>query len=253
MRLPGGALLPLVADPLTDGLRHGSVAALGEVRHSRRAQHAARSLPGRMAARLLRKPALHAPPGLAARHPGLNFDDDLTDSPGFAWDGEIDRVAIPGNRIATELAFFHHPSRTLLFTDLIQHSFGLVHRLARDRRPARRDDRARATGPAQVPLRLFRSPRRPGRDAARPRLAGGAPRDRARTADRAGRPCSGGAPSLAGGLADRDRGRYLSPRCRPLPSSPFSRHRILSSSPRGRGSRASQMPPPLPGPSPLRG
>ncbi len=119
MRLPGGALFLWSPIGLSDGLR-GAVAALGEVRHL--------VAPNTLHDRFLGEwqhafpqATLHAPPGLAARHPDLRFGRDLADSPGFAWDGQIDQVEIPGNRIATELAFFHRPSRTLLFTDLIQH------------------------------------------------------------------------------------------------------------------------------------
>jgi hypothetical protein len=63
---------------------------------------------------------LYAPPGLRARRKDLAFDGDL-DAPDLPWADEIDQVAVLGNLIATEIVFFHRRSRTVLFTDLIQH------------------------------------------------------------------------------------------------------------------------------------
>jgi hypothetical protein len=37
------------------------------------------------------------------------------------WSGDIDQVVVRGNRITTEVVFFHRKSRTVIFTDLIQH------------------------------------------------------------------------------------------------------------------------------------
>lgn len=119
MRLRDGTLFLWSPIALSDAL-HGAITALGEVRHL--------IAPNGLHDRFLGEwqgafphAALHAPPGLAARHSDLRFARDLADGPGFAWDGEVDQIAIPGNRITTELAFFHRASRTLLFTDLIQH------------------------------------------------------------------------------------------------------------------------------------
>jgi hypothetical protein len=61
---------------------------------------------------------LYAPPGLRRKRADIAFDVDLED--GFDWGGEIDQVAMHGNRITTEVAFFHRESRTALFTDLLQ-------------------------------------------------------------------------------------------------------------------------------------
>ena len=119
MRLRDGTLFLWSPVALSRELR-GAVEALGEVRHL----IAPNGLHDRFLGewqRAFPHAALHAPPGLAGRHPDLRFARDLADGPGFAWDGEIDQLAIPGNRITTELVFFHQASRTLLFTDLIQH------------------------------------------------------------------------------------------------------------------------------------
>lgn len=64
---------------------------------------------------------LYAAPGLRARRPDLAFDADLGDAPPAAWAEEIDQVVVRGNAITAEVVFFHRPSRTVLFTDLIQH------------------------------------------------------------------------------------------------------------------------------------
>ncbi|MDF2383407.1 DUF4336 domain-containing protein [Nostoc ellipsosporum NOK] len=119
MRLRDGTLFLWSPIALSDGLR-GAVAALGAVRHL----IAPNGLHDRFLGewqRAFPQATLHAPPGLATRHPDLRFGRDLADGPGFAWDDEIDQITLSGNRITTELAFFHHASRTLLFTDLIQH------------------------------------------------------------------------------------------------------------------------------------
>ncbi len=59
-------------------------------------------------------------PGLRAKRPDLGFATDLTLEPPAEWQGAFDQVAITGNRILTEVAFFHRQSRTAIFTDLIQ-------------------------------------------------------------------------------------------------------------------------------------
>src|SRR5262249_8394590 len=58
-----------------------------------------------------------APPGLRKKRPDIAFDANL---PGDAWPGEIDQVVMAGNRITTEIVFFHAASRTALFCDLLQ-------------------------------------------------------------------------------------------------------------------------------------
>lgn len=63
---------------------------------------------------------LHAAPGLREGHPDIAFNADLTDAPPPAWAGQVDQVVVSGNRITTEVVFFHIESRTVLVTDLIQ-------------------------------------------------------------------------------------------------------------------------------------
>lgn len=62
----------------------------------------------------------YAVPALRAKRPDLNWDCALEDTPPPEWSSEIDQVVVGGNRITTEVVFFHRPSRTAIFTDLIQ-------------------------------------------------------------------------------------------------------------------------------------
>ena len=119
IRLSDGALFIWSPVALSDELR-AAVDALGEVRYLiapnslhhlflgdwRRAYPAAR---------------LFAPPGLRQRRKDIAFDADLQDAPAPEWSQDIDQVMVRGNLITTEIIFFHRKSRTVLFTDLIQH------------------------------------------------------------------------------------------------------------------------------------
>ena len=67
------------------------------------------------------KASLYAAPGLKLRRADLQFDAELGDTPSPAWAPALDQVLVRGNRITTEVVFFHQPSATILFTDLIQH------------------------------------------------------------------------------------------------------------------------------------
>ena len=61
---------------------------------------------------------LHAAPGLASKRPDLRIDATLGQSPAD-WSTEIDQLLID-TRITPEVVFFHHASRTAIFTDLLQ-------------------------------------------------------------------------------------------------------------------------------------
>jgi Domain of unknown function (DUF4336) len=63
---------------------------------------------------------LYAAPGLARRRPDLHFAAELADRPEPGWAGTIDQVVFGGSFVMNEVAFFHRPSRTAIFTDLIQ-------------------------------------------------------------------------------------------------------------------------------------
>jgi hypothetical protein len=63
---------------------------------------------------------LYAAPGLARRRPDLHFAGDLGARPEAAWADRIDQVIFAGSVVMDEVVFFHRPSRTAIFTDLIQ-------------------------------------------------------------------------------------------------------------------------------------
>ncbi len=63
---------------------------------------------------------LHAPLGLAKRKPELHFDAELDDTADPAWAAEIDQTIFRGSIAMQEVAFFHRPSRTAIFCDLVQ-------------------------------------------------------------------------------------------------------------------------------------
>ena len=62
---------------------------------------------------------LIGPAELVDKRPDLSFDGVLEDPPA-GWANAIDQVVIDGNRIMTEVVFFHRESGTVIFTDLIQ-------------------------------------------------------------------------------------------------------------------------------------
>lgn len=61
-----------------------------------------------------------AAPGLARKRPDLSIDHTLDDTPVPGWGGTLDHVLVVGNAITTEAVFFHAPSGTAIFTDLLQ-------------------------------------------------------------------------------------------------------------------------------------
>ena len=63
---------------------------------------------------------LHAAPRLREKRPDLRWDTELGDKPAADWSNDIDQVVVRGNRITTEVVFFHRRSRTAIFADLIQ-------------------------------------------------------------------------------------------------------------------------------------
>lgn len=62
---------------------------------------------------------LYAAPGFEQRV-GLSPDAELGDAPPAEWAEDVDQVVVRGNRITTEVVFFHRRSATVLFTDLLQ-------------------------------------------------------------------------------------------------------------------------------------
>jgi hypothetical protein len=64
---------------------------------------------------------VHAAPGLTKQTAGTAINSVLGDAPDPAWAGAVDQVVVRGNRITTEVVFFHRSSATTLVTDLVQH------------------------------------------------------------------------------------------------------------------------------------
>ncbi len=118
IRLTNGDLLVWSPVALTEDLR-AAVDALGQVRHlvppsTLHDSFVAQWQTAYPAA------AVYAPPGLRERRPDIVFAADLGDTPPPAWGDDLDLVLMRGNRITTEVVFFHRPSGTAIFTDLLQ-------------------------------------------------------------------------------------------------------------------------------------
>lgn len=63
---------------------------------------------------------VHAAPGLSAKTTGTSIHCTLDDDPNPAWQETLGQVVIRGNKITSEVVFFHRPSATVLVTDFIQ-------------------------------------------------------------------------------------------------------------------------------------
>jgi hypothetical protein len=63
---------------------------------------------------------VYAPPGLARRRPELRFDAELGDEADPAWAADFEQVIFRGSIAMEEVVFFHRPSRTAIFGDLVQ-------------------------------------------------------------------------------------------------------------------------------------
>ncbi|HEV7691912.1 MAG TPA: DUF4336 domain-containing protein [Hyphomonadaceae bacterium] len=118
MRLGSGLFIWSPAGSPAD--THAELAALGEVRFvvTPNSLHGAFLPDWRKA---YRQAAFYAAPGSRKARPDIAFDKDLGEEPDPAWSGEIDQAVMHGNLITGEVVFFHAKSRTVLFTDLIQH------------------------------------------------------------------------------------------------------------------------------------
>ncbi len=66
------------------------------------------------------KARVYAPPGLTEKVAGTTIHRRLGEMAEEAWSGTIEHVIVRGNLVTTETVFFHHPSATVLVTDLVQ-------------------------------------------------------------------------------------------------------------------------------------
>ena len=119
IRLAGGGLFVWSPVALTEEVR-AAVDGLGPVRHivAPNSLHDT-FLPEWQAA--YPQALIHAAPGLRMLRADLRFGSDLGAAPHPDWAGQIDQVVVCGNRITTEVVFFHRASGTAIFTDLLQH------------------------------------------------------------------------------------------------------------------------------------
>jgi hypothetical protein len=62
---------------------------------------------------------VHAAPGLIVKRPEVHFDAELSDVPNAAWSDLFNQVVFRGSGSFDEVIFFHRPSATAIFTDLI--------------------------------------------------------------------------------------------------------------------------------------
>lgn len=62
----------------------------------------------------------YACPGVDKRAPRLRFDELLTDEASPLWAGELSQVLLQGVTYIREVIFFHHASKTLIVTDVIE-------------------------------------------------------------------------------------------------------------------------------------
>lgn len=118
IRLPGGELFIWSPVALTEGMR-AEIDALGRVRHLI-APNALHHLFIAEWKQAYPDALLYAAPGLRDKRHDLIFDDEMGSAPIPAWSGEVEHVVMKGNVITSEVVFFHHASRTVIFTDLIQ-------------------------------------------------------------------------------------------------------------------------------------
>lgn len=114
---------------------------------------------------------LWGPASTIAKRPDLAFEPALTGEPPAAWRNEIDQAWFRGSPLLDEVAFFHKPSRTAIFGDLVQ-AFGNDYLRARwkpwQRTVARMSGiTARDGAHAPLDLRLSFLNRRPAREAQR--------------------------------------------------------------------------------------
>jgi hypothetical protein len=118
IRLSDGGLFISSPIRLTSSLR-AEVDAVGQVRHIV-APNSLHHLFLPEWKRAYPEAKVYAPPGLRRKRADIIFDADLGSTPNPDWAKEIDQVLMHGNRITTEVVFFHVKSGTVLFTDLIQ-------------------------------------------------------------------------------------------------------------------------------------
>lgn len=62
----------------------------------------------------------YSAPGLASKRPDIEFDAELSQISSNEWGADLEHLIFRGSPAMEEGVFFHHPSRTLILTDLIE-------------------------------------------------------------------------------------------------------------------------------------
>lgn len=119
IRLPGhGGLWVWSPVALTEDVRR-AVDALGPVRHLIAPNSLHHTFLADWAA-AYPDAEVHGAPGLTDEVAATAIHSTLGDEPDLAWAGVLDQVIVRGNRITTEVVFYHRESATVLVTDLVQ-------------------------------------------------------------------------------------------------------------------------------------
>lgn len=117
VQLANGGLFVHSPAPLSDALRE-ELDALGEMRFVVPANKFHGHLYMEQYRAAYPQAELFAAPGLDAKRRDLRFDGLLGSVPDPRWKDEIDQAPFLGNRVLTEIVFFHQPSRTLILGDV---------------------------------------------------------------------------------------------------------------------------------------
>ena len=119
IRLPGaGGLWVWSPVALTEDVRR-TVDALGPVRHLIAPNTLHHTFLAEWTA-CYPEAQVYAAPGLTQEVAATTIHSTLADEADPAWAGVIDQVVVRGNRITTEVVFYHRSSATVLVTDLVQ-------------------------------------------------------------------------------------------------------------------------------------
>ncbi|MBJ3785310.1 DUF4336 domain-containing protein [Devosia sediminis] len=118
VRLADGGMLVWSPTALSDALR-AAVEALGPVQIIVAPNTLHHTFLGQWQAAFPRA-LIFGLPALQATRPDLRFDAELGAVPHQDWAVDLDQVLLPATSVMTELVFFHRPSGTVLFTDLLQ-------------------------------------------------------------------------------------------------------------------------------------